>query len=48
MFKLMQQHTNNWDARKLLSLSIGFPLVDVHPLGMDESTTYYVAIKVSM
>ncbi len=31
--KLMQQHTNNWDASKLLSPSIGLPLVNVHPIG---------------
>jgi len=33
VFKLTKQHTNNWDASKLLSPSIGLPLVDVHPLG---------------
>jgi hypothetical protein len=32
MFKLMQQHTNNWDADKLLIPSSP-PLVDVQALG---------------
>jgi hypothetical protein len=33
VFKLTQQHTNNWDASKLLSPSIGLPRVNVHSLG---------------
>jgi hypothetical protein len=33
VFKLTQQHTNNWEVSKLLSLVIVLPLVDVQPLG---------------
>jgi hypothetical protein len=33
VFKLTQQHTNNWDASKLFSPSTSLPLIDVHPLG---------------
>ncbi len=33
VFKLMHQHTNNWDVNKLFIPSFGLPQVDVHPLG---------------
>jgi hypothetical protein len=33
VFKLTQQHTNNWDASKLFNPSTSLPLIDVHPLG---------------
>ncbi len=42
VFKLMQQHTNNWDVDKL------FNPLPVCPLGMDESIAYFVATNVSM
>jgi hypothetical protein len=33
MFKITQQHTNNWEASKLLLQCIAFPIVDVPPPG---------------
>jgi hypothetical protein len=48
MFRLTHQHTSNWDVDKLFIPSFGLPLVDVHPLGMDKSIAYSVAISVLM
>jgi hypothetical protein len=31
LFKLTQQHTNNWEADKLLNLATNFPPIDVQP-----------------
>jgi hypothetical protein len=40
IFKLTQQHTNNWEVDILFFQCIVFPLIDVSPLGYGQILQY--------